>query len=277
MKSAIFSDSYFQVSGEGFSHQATQLVLCTGGLSYPSSGSDGVGYTIAKSFGHHFIETSPALTPLTTSDPDWKALSGLSLPVSLTFFSNGKKEIFYTGAFLFTHFGFSGPVALNISRHWIRASKEFPKKIEINFLPAEQEDKFREQLKKSREDKPIRAVKNILTKILPARLIETVFSKLKISADLKTNQLARETRESIIQFLFHHELPVNGAIGYTKAEVTAGGIDLREVNSKTLESELRPGLFFAGEILDVDGRIGGFNFQWAWSSGFVVGSHLARQ
>lgn len=263
-----FDSGRFTISGPKFSHQAKAIVLCTGGLSYPSSGSDGIGYDIAKSFGHSLVETTPALTPLLTDDADWKSLSGIALDVELTLWVDGKKTVSYQDAFLFTHFGFSGPAALNISRHWLRDEKIA--KLTVNFLPKENQEAFRGNLMEISKANPAKLIKNVLTEFFPERFAEVLLKKSGTSNLLKLNQLSRQARESLLQLLFTFPLRITGVYGYQKAEATAGGINLDEIDSKTLESKLQSGLFFAGEILDVDGRIGGFNFQWAWSSGVAA-------
>ena len=258
------------------SWHAKTVVICTGGLSYPASGSDGTGYEIAKSFGHSLIFTTPALTPLQTDDADWKSLSGVSLPVRLTLWSGSKKEAVFEDSFLFTHFGFSGPAALNISRHWVRREEKSSRKLTGNFLPSETEEDFRKALAAAAKKYPNQRLKSFVSEKAPERFTEVFLRKLGIPDAVILNQLKRGERELLIRSLFHFPLSVTGVVGYGKAEATAGGVDLREVDPKTLESKLQPGLFFAGEILDVDGRIGGFNFQWAWSSGFVAGRAAAR-
>ncbi len=222
-----------------------KIILTTGGLSYPDTGSDGAGYGIAKSLGHTVLKTFPALTPLLTDDADWKLLSGITLQTQLSFYKNGKKIWEGTDSFLFTHFGFSGPAALNISRHFAGASPEENPKIMANFLPGATEKSS-----------------------LPERFLETFMKKVRISKN--------ENSKRLIHLLSHYPLEVTGVFGYKKAEATAGGVDLKEVKVSTMESKLVDGLHLAGEILDVDGRIGGFNFQWAWSTGQVAGRSAAQ-
>jgi predicted Rossmann fold flavoprotein len=248
-----------------FAVSARKVVLTTGGLSYPTTGSDGTGYKIAESFGHKIVNTFPALTPLLTNDSDWKSLSGISLDARLTFFRNGKKTCQHRDSFLFTHFGFSGPAALNISRHLASAKREDHPQIEASFLPDETSESLKTAFQSAEKKSPEKFVKNLLIEefSLPARFVETFLKKVGLSQ----KQLAR--------FLLHYPLEVEGVFGYKKAEVTAGGVDLKEVTVATMESKLVHGLYFAGEILDVDGRIGGFNFQWAWSTGAVAGRSAA--
>ncbi|MBI4388355.1 MAG: NAD(P)/FAD-dependent oxidoreductase, partial [Candidatus Omnitrophica bacterium] len=236
-------ENHFQILTASSNHIAKTAVLCTGGLSYPATGSDGTGYEIAKSFGHHLIPTSPSLVPLVTNDSDLKTLSGVSLPARLSFFYNGKRQIAYEGSFLFTHFGFSGPVVLNISRHWIRAyNTDCDMVIQANFLPAEREEDFKKSLIEEAKRNPKQLIKIFLSKFLPKRFVEVILKKSKIAEDTSLNQLNREEREVLIRAFFHFPLPVTGSLGYEKAEVTAGGVDLEELGPKTLESKLAPGL-----------------------------------
>ncbi|MBI3307373.1 MAG: NAD(P)/FAD-dependent oxidoreductase [Candidatus Omnitrophica bacterium] len=277
VKSVQFRSRLFSISGEEFSYHSKTVILATGGLSYPGTGSDGVGYSIAKSFGHHLIETTPSLTPFESDDSDWKILSGFSLAVRLKLLTQGKKEIACKDDFLFTHFGFSGPASLNMSRHWLRAPKNHEVKLTANFLPAEGESEFREKLIKEREREPNRTLKRFLSEKLPSRFIEVLLKKIEIPESRVLNQLKRDERQKLLAALFHFPLKVTGVVGYQKAEATAGGIDLKELDSSTLESKLQSGLFLAGEMLDVDGRIGGFNFQWAWSSAVTAARGVAKK
>ncbi len=276
-----FDKDLFTVSGQGFSYSARAVVLCTGGLSYPSTGSDGTGYEIAKAAGHKLVFTTPALTPLLTDDQDLKNLSGIALPARLTLIHEKKKEAMYEGPLLFTHFGFSGPAALNMSRHWIRQHPNGLAKggvrLLANFLPAMKEDSFRDEILSASRQFPARLVKSFLAEKFPERFAEIFLKKTGLPPSLVLNQLKRAESEKLLQALFHFPLSVIGALGYIKAEVTAGGVDIREMDPRTLESKHRSGLFFAGEILDVDGRIGGFNFQWAWSSGVAAACGVIKK
>lgn len=271
----LFENDFFRVEGDLFSYSAKQVILTTGGLSYPQTGSDGTGYALAQSFGHSRVATSPALTPLLTGDEGLKKLSGVSLPARLGLWLEGTKKAEFESSFLFTHTGFSGPVVLDISRFWIRLQEKGRLEIFANFLPQFQEEPFRKKIIAETQERPSRLVKSFLADFLPRAFVEAA-----VEDDLEAltlNQWKREAREKCIRTLFRFPLPVNGAIGYSKAEVTAGGIDLREIHKNTLESRLQPGLFFAGEILDADGRIGGFNFQWAWASGFLAAQGVIKK
>lgn len=258
--------------------KARRVILATGGLSYPETGSDGTGYRIAESLGHTRLETVPALTPLTTADEDWQSLTGLALETKLSFFKSGRKEAERKGAFLFTHFGFSGPAALDISRFIAAASKKEEPAILANFLPAETVESLNAAFSKVSAKHPEKRIKTFFSEELelPARFVEIFFKKTSVDGEVTLRRTSSRDRNKLFHTLLHYPLEITGVVGYKKAEVTAGGIDLREIKTATMESKLAPGLYFAGEILDVDGRIGGFNFQWAWSSGSVAGRSAAR-
>jgi len=274
---ADFSEGVFHLTTQKESYRAQTLILCTGGLSYPSTGSDGSGYRLAEAFGHSRVETSPALTPLLTADSVWKTLSGLTLECRLECWVGGKKQSEFTDSFLFTHQGFSGPSALNISRHWLRAPKSEDPEIRASFLPKEHENSLREKMMGATAQYPTRSIKRWLAGLLPERLAEVLTGRAGIPEGVTLSSLSRIQREALIRGVLQSPLAVNGTSGYAKAEVTAGGIDFADVNAHTLESRKIPGLFFAGEILDVDGRIGGFNFQWAWASGHTAGTQAAKK
>jgi len=263
----IEKDAAFSLRGSNADFFAHHVVLCSGGLSYPTTGSDGTGYGLARRFGHSLVPTSAALTPLLTQDSDFKSIMGVALPVCLTLMKEGEKILSFKGDFLFTHFGFSGPVVLNMSRYWDRERKKNNNVVlTANFLPGMNEDEMRQCLLQRLKGGTPRIIRRVLSDFLPENFAAVILKKLDIAEDTALNQLKKDDREKLIQFLFRSVLPVTSVYGYRKAEVTAGGIPLSEVHPQTLESKLCPGLFFAGEILDTDGRIGGFNFQWAWSS-----------
>lgn len=266
----------FRVTGEGFECLATTLVIATGGLSYPGTGSDGSGFLFAKSLGHSMIPATPALTPLITNDPDWKSLAGITLPVRFSVLADGKKIAQSDGAMLFTHVGFSGPAVLDISGPWLRCDAK-QKELRVNFLPLHHEADVAGEFSRIFAAHPDRSWKRVLAQYFPERLVEILLKKGGFEPTKRLDQISKKERESFLRSLFQFPVKVTGSQGYEKAEATAGGVDLKEVDAKTLESKLCPGLFFAGEVLDVDGRIGGFNFQWAWASGTVVGRAIVRE
>lgn len=291
------SSNPFAISGEGFEYQANKVVLTTGGLSFPSTGSDGTGDTIVQKLGHTILFREPSLTPLTTADEDWKKLTGISFEVKMTLLENNKSVKSFQGSFLFTHFGFSGPVVLNISRYWIcaqnhphprgvgKAQESEPPtpqgcgkgRIVASFLPNHTEEQIRKEIVQGHFLFPRQTIKNYLQhKKLPDRFVEALLEKCCINRSVPLCDLIKNEREKLIKELFRHDLSVIGDKGYAKAEVTAGGVDLREIRKDTMESRKVPGLYLAGEILDCDGKIGGFNFQWAWSTGYLAGKAAAK-
>ena len=267
-----YREGVYHVKGADFSHQAKRVVIATGGLSYPASGSDGAGFGFAKAFGHDIIPTTPSLTPLLSSDKIFAELSGISLTAKLTLKIDSKKVFSTTGGFLFTHQGFSGPTALDISRHWLR--RRGKKVLEISFLPDLNDESFIQYIQEVTAKHPKKTVKGLLLAHLPQRLVDVLTKKARVSGETLLNQLAKDRRLSLMTTLLHHPLDITGVVGYSKAEATAGGVNLAQLNPKSLESLHQPGLFFVGEVCDVDGRIGGFNFQWAWASGYAAGLHL---
>jgi predicted Rossmann fold flavoprotein len=264
----------FILQGDQFQFNCKNVVLTTGGLSYPTTGSDGTGYRLAQSFGHQMVETAPALTPLTTKDNDLKSLSGITLEVRLTLMADGKKGFSCRDSFLFTHLGFSGPSALDISRHFLKVQGK--KQIIANFIPDHDEHSWGMHLVKIQQSAPRKTIRNVLIELMPQRLADIILKKSGLQEDQVMNQLDKVSRQRLVDHCVHYPLDVTGVLGYSKAEVTAGGVDFADINPKTLGSKLIPGLYFAGEILDVDGRIGGFNFQWAWASGHAVAQALIK-
>lgn len=263
---------------EGRLAHAERVVLATGGLSLPETGSDGTGLRIARELGHTLVPTIPALTPLTTAEPFWKGLAGITLNVQLSLYVRGRKAHEVSGSFLFTHEGFSGPAAMDLSRHYLRAQADGPTEVRARFLPGVDERTLIEVLRMGREREGVRSVRHYLSSGygLPQQLVEALCQLSGLSRDQRLKDVTTDQRKALVKNLLDRALDVDGTLGYRKAEVTAGGVDLTEVRAATLESKKVPGLHFAGEILDVDGRIGGFNFQWAWSSGHVAGRSCAE-
>ena len=242
VKAARIDKNEFILQGDHFHYQAKKVVLTTGGLSYPATGSDGTGYRLAQSFGHSMIETSPALTPLTSKDKDFKSLSGITLEVRLTLLTEGKRLLGGRDSFLFTHFGFSGPVVLDISRHYLRAQGR--KQMVVNFIPDHDENSLRAYLGQTREKSGSKTIKNVLGDLMPERLGEVILKKSGIEGAERINQLQAQARRRLTDNCLQYPLDVTGALGYSKAEVTAGGVDLAEINPQTLESKLRTRFIF---------------------------------
>ncbi len=250
---------------------ADAVVLATGGLSFPRTGSDGTGYALVTALGHTLEPPVPALTPLTASDSLCREAQGLTLEASLTLRVGGKKQATARGSLLFAHFGYSGPAALDLSRHWHRAEGGGERRVEANFAPGETRERLLDAWLEAGKEGPRRTVKRFLTERLPERLADLLCCEARVEPGERLSQVDRERRTTLIERVVVRALQVTGTLGYEKAEVTAGGVRLSEVEPRALESRKAPGLYLCGEILDVEGMLGGFNFQWAWSSGTVAG------
>ncbi|MBH0190069.1 MAG: NAD(P)/FAD-dependent oxidoreductase [Nitrospira sp.] len=256
---------------------ANRLLLATGGRSLPKSGSDGFGYELARQMGHHVTATVPALVPLVLDDRMFhNKLSGLSHEVELTTIVNGTIVDTRTGSLLWTHFGISGPVVMDASRFWCLAQKQNDTASVLgNFVPGCTQEVVREWLIEEARVHPRRTLVKTLAQRLPQRLAESLSQHATCDGQAAIAQLSRNDRDHLLTLLTKFPFPIVRDRGWNYAEVTAGGVPLEEINFRTMESKLTPGLYFVGEILDCDGRIGGFNFQWAWATGRLAGRAAA--
>jgi predicted Rossmann fold flavoprotein len=261
----------FRIIGAWGEIEARHLVLATGGRSLPKSGSDGHGYAIARSLGHRITErVFPALVPLTLPrDHFICALSGLTVPATLDLWSRGGKHLrSFTGSTLCTHFGLSGPSVLDMSRYYIDAQLDDPgSTLTINWLPEATTDQLDRALQDLGRATPLQYLRGRL----PERLARALCEHAGVDPSTPGSELARARRKAVAHSVTRLPLPITGNRGYNYAEVTAGGVPLAEVRLDTMESRVCPRLYLCGEICDVDGRIGGFNYQWAWASGYVAG------
>jgi predicted Rossmann fold flavoprotein len=266
----------FVIAGEWGQLEANKVVLATGGQSLPKSGSDGHGFALTRSLGHSITRrVFPALVPLTLPrDHFICGLSGLTLPTTLDLRSpTGKKLVSFTDSTLCTHFGLSGPSVLDMSRYFIAAKLDDPDSmLTINWLP----DTSTEQIESEIQNLGRGTPQKLLSGRLPERLLRALCADAGVDVSTPGDQLTREQRKMLARSLTQLALPITGNRGYNYAEVTAGGVPLAELHLETMESRVCPGLYLCGEICDVDGRIGGFNFQWAWASGYVVGNSIGR-
>jgi predicted Rossmann fold flavoprotein len=254
--------------------RARRVILTTGGLSYPGSGTTGDGYAWARKFGHSIVRTRPALVPITTSAAWVPALRGVTLPdVSLRVLDGSEVLARRRGSLLFAHFGLSGPVALDVSR--VVSAHEEPRRlaVEIDTLPSVPEPELDERLRVEAAGKKQLAV--VLSAWLPRRLCDELLVQAGMPAERKAAGLSRVERGRLLAAMKRLTVPVTGTLGYGRAEVTAGGVSLDEVDSRTMLSRKQPGLYIAGELLDLDGPIGGYNFQAAWSTGWLAGTKAA--
>lgn len=258
--------------------QASRVVLATGGRSLPRTGSDGFGYRLARGLGHHVTPTAPALVPLVLDRSMFHAtLSGLSHDVELTSVVEGRTVDRRTGSLLWTHFGISGPVAMDSSRFWTLATNRGAQvDLYANFVPGRTSDELREWFVARTAEYPRRSLTRILSMLVPDGLAESLCRHCSCDPQEPVAQVVRRDREHVLSSLTKFRFPIERDRGWNFAEVTAGGVPLEEINYRTMESKMTPGLYLIGELLDCDGRIGGFNFQWAWTTGWLAGQSAAR-
>ena len=258
---------------------AKRVILATGGKALPSSGSDGFGYTLAKRLGHTVTDTWPALVPLVLQDNHWlTALSGITLDVELTLAGKTGRALYkQAGPMLLAHFGVTGPAAMDMSRHLRDYTDQAPRKLTANVMPRQSFEQLDQQLLDAAKQHSKRTLTAYLKRYLPDRFAEALLDRyLGIGLDLPLSQLSKDDRKALCHALTALPLPVDGDRGYKYAEVTAGGVPMAEVQTATMASKACGGLYLCGEILDVDGRIGGYNFQWAWCTGRLAGLAAAE-
>jgi len=268
-------DGGFLISTSVGALHADRVVLATGGRSLPKSGSDGAGLQMAVALGHSLTpRVVPSLVPLLLAEGHWmRELAGVATAAELRVVdANGKRFICMRGALLCTHFGLSGPVALDISRHFtMHHADNNTTRLQVNLLPEMDEASADRWLL----DATGRSLLTRLRERFSERMARAILQAAGVAADATAQRVDRERRRELVRHLTALDLPVIGDRGFTYAETTAGGVPLSEIRLENMESRVCPGLHLVGEMLDVDGRIGGFNFQWAWASGFIAGSEAA--
>ena len=266
----------FTIGGDWGEVYARRAIIATGGMSIPKSGSDGFGYSLVRALGHSTTALmTPGLVPLTLPRSHFLCtLSGVTLPASLELRSaTGKRLVVFTDSTLLTHFGMSGPSVLDISRYYLHALHDDPGvTLAVNWLPGVTPEALDAQL----QSLGSRPALGLLRERLPERLSRALCEHAGVDGSARGEPLKRDARRCLVDAVTGLVLPVTGSRGYNFAEVTSGGVPLSEVRLETMESRVCPGLYLCGEICDVDGQIGGYNFQWAWASGFVAGMSAAR-
>jgi hypothetical protein len=260
--------------------KAKKYILCTGGKSYPKTGSDGFGFQLAEKLGHTIVKPSPALCPIRLSAQGgpasgWKNLQGISLKnICINVLQNNKKKFSECGEILFTHYGISGPAILNASGK-IGALMETGKtKISIDLFPALNHQEVLKSFKEILQKYPKQTIKNILSEFAQERLAEVLLDVVKIDRNKIGNNLSKIERSAVVKILKNLEMTAEDVMGFDNAMATSGGISLKEIDHKTMKSKIIDNLFFAGEIIDVDGKTGGFNLQMCWSTGYIAGQSL---
>ncbi|MCD6250504.1 MAG: NAD(P)/FAD-dependent oxidoreductase, partial [candidate division Zixibacteria bacterium] len=257
--------------------EADAVIVATGGRSYPGTGSTGDGYRLAEAVGHTLVPTRPALVPIETAGTVAKALQGLSLKnVSLKFLVDGKEQDKALGEMLFTHFGMSGPLILHLSGQIVDAL-ELRKKVvlSLDLKPAVSEKKLEARLLREFTANGNKQLQNILKELLPAKMIPVCLDLLDLPIDLNGNQVTTDERRRLRHWLKDFSFEVTGHRPIAEAIITAGGVNLKEIDPRSMESQLIPGLYFAGEVLDLNGPTGGYNLQAAFSTGWLAGRSAA--
>ena len=277
-RAASDGDAGFVVVDARGEWRAPVLVMATGGRSLPRTGSDGAGWDMVRALGHRVTDTYPALVPLVLrADMFHRELAGVSLPVELSTYVDGGRVDRRSGSLLWTHFGVSGPVVMDASRHWVIAHARGQRaEMRCNFVPGCDFAQVEGWLQRAAAERPRQSLGRCLADRLPERVASALARWCACDPATPLGQLWREQRRVLVHALTAFVLPVERDRGWDFAEVTAGGVPLEEIDYRTMHSRLVPGLYLAGELLDCDGRIGGFNFQWAWATGFLAGRAAGR-
>ena len=249
--------------------ECSNVILATGGVSYPTTGSTGDGYAMAKELGHTVVEPQGSLVPLETAGTDCQDMQGLALRNVAVKLVNAKGKVLFKdfGELLFTHFGVSGPTVLSASCHL----KGEGCKLVIDLKPALEENKLNDRILRDLEMYQNRAMENALTDLLPRSMIPVVLRRLEIDPSMQANSLTKQKRRALVELLKAFSVEITGKRPVAEAIITSGGIKVSEIDPKTMESKKVPGLYFAGEIIDCDAYTGGFNLQIAWATAYVAG------
>ena len=251
---------------------AKKYILATGGKSYTSTGSDGFGYKLAEKLGHTIIRPRPAVSPIHLKEEWIKELQGISLKnLELNVFQNNKKKFSEEGEIMFTHFGISGPLALNISGKVGDLLEIGEVKIYMDLFPLMNQEEVLKAFEEILVKYPKQTIKNILCEVVPEKFAKILLEILKMNANKIANNMSKIERGIIVKLLKNIELTPEDILGFEGAMITRGGISLKEINHKTMQSKIVDNLFFAGEIIDIDGKTGGFNLQNCWSTGYIAG------
>lgn len=252
--------------------ECDNVILATGGYSYPSTGSTGEGHTMASKLGHHITKCMPALVPFTAAEEWVKELQGLSLRnCGVTIYDGDHKIYEDFGELLFTHFGVSGPTVLSASSYAADIIRKRPLRLVIDLKPALDEKQLDARILRDFEANINRKFMNSLDKLFPKSLIPVIIERSGIDAQCRVNEITRDKRQGLVKLIKNFDLTLTGLRGFNEAIITHGGVNVKEIDSSTMESKLIKGLYFAGEMIDVDAVTGGFNLQVAWSTGYLAG------
>ncbi len=259
----------------GKTYPADAVIVATGGISYPTTGSTGDGYEFAQKTGHNVTDLSPALVPFNVAEEDVKELQGLALKNSGVMIYDGKKKLYEDfGELLFTHFGVSGPTVLSASSYVAKKIKDHPLKLVIDLKPGLDTEQLDARVLRDFEEFMNKNFNNALDKLLPKSLIPVVIKRSGIDEYKKVHEISREERMRLVNTIKNLEFTLTGLRGYNEAIITQGGVSVKDIDPSTMESKKVRGLYFAGEVLDLDAVTGGFNLQIAWSTGHLAGASV---
>lgn len=254
------------------------VIVATGGMSYQATGSTGDGYRFAKDLGMKVTELTPGLVPFNIEGEIPKMLQGLSLKNVTAAIYDGKKELYKDfGEMLFTHFGVSGPLILTGSSFISKQIKKGPLRLVIDLKPALTKEQLDARLLREFEEGKNKQFKNVLGSLFPSKLIPVMIDLSGIEPEKKVNEISRAEREAFVHLIKHFELKIVSLRGWNEAIITRGGVSVKEINPSTMECKNHPGIYFAGEVLDLDAKTGGFNLQIAWSTGYLAGSSVSEK
>lgn len=261
------------ISDKGHVILTQKVIITTGGKSYPGTGSTGDGYNFANKLGHTVNPLKPSLVPLIVKDKNIRSLSGLTLKnINLTVFADNEKELEIFGEMLFTHFGVSGPIILSISKKIYDLLQQGKKvKVSVDLKPALDTEKLKRRIQREMEEIGKKEYRTLLENLLPRSLVPLYITLTHIDTHRKIGSLTKEEKEKLVSILKNLYFKIDDVLPIESGIVTSGGVEINEINSKTMESKIVPGLYFAGEIIGIDGPTGGFNLQKAWSTGYVAG------
>lgn len=258
--------------GNGETIRGSKVILATGGMAMPSSGSDGSGYSLSKAFNHNLVEPFPGLVQLKLDGKIFKNLKGVKFPGKARLYSKDKLLLEDFGDILFTDYGISGPPILQISRtalEYLNNKKDI--KLKISIISSKSKEELYEYFNKRFIYMEKRTIEEALIGLINKRLIATILKEINIKRDKKISQISKDDIKNLSEILTNWEFDIIGSKGWKDAQVTAGGVSTKDIDSKTMESKKCKGLYIVGELLDIDGDCGGYNLQWAWSSGYIAG------
>ena len=260
---------------DGSGMEADSVIVCTGGCSYPSTGSTGDGYRFARDCGHTVTTLRPSLVPMNAKEEDVRSLQGLSLKNVEISVLDGEKELYREfGEMLFTHFGVSGPLVLSASSFVGKILRERPLRMQIDLKPALTDEQLDARLLRDFAEASNRQFSNALGRLYPAKLIPVMVARSGIRPEKPVRDITRQERQRLLELTKHFAVTLTGLRGFEEAIITQGGVSVKEISPSTMESKKVRGLYFAGEVLDLDAVTGGFNLQIAWSTGWAAGSSV---